>query len=100
LAFEAVCIERTEIRGSVDMTYTGVPDFRVIPSSIFCDGRNAAAEWVMSGTPTGDMPGLASNGKRFEIRAASVVRMREGLIETITDYWSLTSFRRMVGIDP
>ena len=100
LAFEAVFTGRSEIRSFVDMTYAGVPDFRVIPSSIFCDGPSAAAEWVMSGTHTGDMPGLAATGKRLEIRDASIVRMREGLIESITDYWSLTSFRRMVGIDP
>ncbi len=100
LAFEAVFTGRAEIRSFVDLTYAGVPDFRVIPSKIFGDHENAAAEWVMSGTPTGDMPGLAPNGKRFEIRAASIVRLREGLIESITDYWSLTSFRRIVGIDP
>ena len=42
----------------------------------------------MSGTHAGDLPGFPATGRRFEIRASSIIRMRAHEILRMTDYWS------------
>ena len=76
LAFDAKFEGLDAIRSFVDLTYTGVPDFRVVPQQIVVNGSHAAASWIMSGTHRGDLPGLPATGKTFEVRASSIIRSR------------------------
>lgn len=98
LAFEAKFEGIDQIRSFVDLTYAGVPDFRVVPESIVSNGVSAAAAWIMAGTHSGDMPGLPATGKTFEVRASSVVTFRDERILKIVDYWNPIAFQRCVGL--
>ncbi len=98
LAFEAKFEGSEQIRGFVDLTYIGAPDFRVVPQMIITDGVSAAATWIMSGTHEGDLPGLPATGNQFEVRATSIVTFRDDRIDTIVDYWNPIAFRRCVGL--
>lgn len=98
LAFEAKFEGLEAIRSFAVLTYNGVPDFRVAPQQIVVNGSHAAASWVMSGTHSGDMPGLPATGKTFEVRASSIIQTQGSQILHITDYWNPVSFQKAVGL--
>lgn len=98
LAFAAKFSGLDQIRGFVELTYAGSPDFRVVPTQIIVSGQHAAAAWTMSGTHSGDFPGMPATGKRFEVRASSIVTFAEQQIATIVDYWNPVEFQRSVGL--
>ena len=98
LAFAAKFVGLTQIRSFVDLTYAGSPDFQVRPTQIVVGDGVAAAAWTMSGTHSGDFPGLPATGKRFEVRASSVVEFGGGTIKAIVDYWNPLEFQRSVSL--
>ena len=102
LAFAAKFSGLAEIRSFVELTFAGSPDFEVEPTRIIGgdDGHSAAAGWTMRGTHAGDLPGFPATGKRFEVRASSIVEFDSaGSIRSIVDYWNPLEFRRSVGLD-
>ena len=98
LAFEAKFEGLEAIRSFVDLTYSGVPDFRVVPKQIVVNGSHAAASWVMSGTHSGDLPGMPATGRNFEVRASSIIQTQGDQILQIIDYWNPVSFQKAVGL--
>ena len=98
LAFEAKFEGLDAIRSFVDLTYNGIPDFRVVPQQIVVNGSHAAASWVMSGTHSGDFPGMPATGKTFEVRASSIIQTQGNQILRIADYWNPVSFQKAVGL--
>ena len=98
LAFAARFDGVAAIRSFVESTYAGAPDFRVEPQEILAGDGSAAAAWVMSGTHAGDFPGLPATGRRFTVRASSLVWFEGGLIRRIEDYWNPLEFARSVGL--
>ena len=82
----------------MDRTYAGVPDFRVVPRTITASGSRVAAEWLMSGTHSGDLPGLPATHEPFEVRAVSIATLEASEIRTIVDDWNPIQFRRSVGL--
>ncbi len=87
-----------QILSFVELTYAGSPDFRVQPTKIIVGDGAAAAAWTMSGTHSGDYPGLPATGKRFRVRASSIINFDGDRIKTIVDYWNLVEFKRSVGL--
>ncbi len=98
LAFEASFSGHAQIRSFIELTYSGIPDFKVEPTSIVAGVDCAAAQWTMSGTHAGDLPGLPATGKVFSVRASSVIALRDQLIRSIHDYWNPETFKRCVGL--
>ncbi len=99
LAFAAKFVGLGEIRSFIELTYAGAPDFRVEPTRIVAGDGRAAAEWVMTGTHVGDLPGLPATNKAFRVRACSIVQFDEGdHIHEIVDYWNPLEFRNSVGL--
>lgn len=68
------------------------------PTHIITNGNAAAAAWEMSGTHLGDLPNLPATGKKFRVRASSIIEIRNGAILSMTDYWNPIQFRREVGL--
>ena len=98
LAFAARFEGHAQIESFIQLTFAGAPDFRVEPNDLFVSGDRAGVQWIMSGTHEGDMPGLPATGKRFEVRASSIIQLQDGLISEMIDYWNLDTFRRSVGL--
>jgi len=98
LAFEARFEGPDQIRAFIDLTYSGIPDFAVKPTHIVVGDGSAAAEWVMSGTHQGDLPGLPRTGQAFALRASSVITLSEERIAVMNDFWNPDAFRRLVGL--
>jgi ketosteroid isomerase-like protein len=68
-----------------------VPDFTVAVTA--CCGADTwgLLEWVLSGT---------HHGKRFSVRGATIVELREGKIRRCSDYFDAATFMRQVGLLP
>ena len=98
LAFEARFVGLAEIKSFIELTYSGIPDFRVSPTHIVAGEGGAAAQWVMRGTHSGDLPGMPATGRSFEVRASSLVRLESNLITGIYDYWNPETFKKSVGL--
>jgi steroid delta-isomerase-like uncharacterized protein len=69
-------------------------------TSFFSAGDWAATEWIMTGTYTGDLPGIPANNKRFSVRGSSVIEIRGDKISRNTDYWNFAMFLKQVDALP
>ncbi len=80
--------------------FEAFPDFKVQLTSRFVAGRWAGAEWTMSGTHGGDLPGLPATGKSFSIRGATIFELQGSKIRRNSDYWDMATFLKQVGLMP
>jgi len=93
-------------RGSAELkqfaaaTFAAFPDFSMELTSGFVAGDWAGAEWTMTGTHRGDLPGLPATGKRFSIRGSSICELRDGKIKRNADYWDMATFLKQIGMMP
>jgi steroid delta-isomerase-like uncharacterized protein len=74
------------------------PDFKMELTSGFTAGNWAGAEWIMSGTHKGDLPGMPATNKTFSLRGASICEMHEGKIKRNSDYWDMVTFLKQIGL--
>jgi steroid delta-isomerase-like uncharacterized protein len=89
---------REEMKVLVGGAFRAIPDMRIELVTLFSCGDWAATEWVMSGSYSSDYPGFPSAaGRRFSVRGASVMELRDGRISRISDYWNFASFLSQVG---
>ena len=74
-------------------------DFQMDLIGAVADDRRGGAEWRMSGTWTGEVPGIGHvAGRRFAIRGASVHHFEDGKVLRWTDYWNLATLQEQVTI--
>jgi steroid delta-isomerase-like uncharacterized protein len=74
-----------------------IPDFTITLQTSQWSGQMAAAEYLISGTQTGDLPYLAATGKAFSIRASSVFGLEGGLIRRESRYYDMVQFLTQLG---
>ena len=92
---------REELRSFVNRAFAAVPDFTYGVTSRCATRHWAAIEWVMSGTHTGDLPGMPATGQRFaSVRGASMLELEAGKIRRESDYWDAATFMTQVGLLP
>ena len=99
--FGAVNHGKAALRAWVEHTFTSTPDFTVTVTTRFAVGNGAVMEWVMSGTHSGDYPGIPATGKRYTaIRGATVVELHGGKIRRSSHYWDAATLMKQVGLLP
>ena len=92
---------KEELRSFVNRAFAAIPDFKYGLTSRFAASQWAVIEWVMSGTHTGDFPGMSATGKRFSsVRGASILELEAGKIRRESDYWDTATFMKQVGLLP
>jgi len=92
---------KEELRSFVNRAFAAIPDFKYGLTSRFAASQWAVIEWVMSGTHTGDFPGMPATGKRFSsVRGASILELEAGKIRRESDYWDTATFMKQVGLLP
>jgi steroid delta-isomerase-like uncharacterized protein len=92
---------KEELRSFVNRAFAAIPDFKYGVTSRFAARQWAVIEWVMSGTHTGDFPGMPATGKRFSsVRGASILELEAGKIRRESDYWDAATFMKQVGLLP
>jgi steroid delta-isomerase-like uncharacterized protein len=96
----AVSRGKAELRRFAGAVFAAFPDFKIDLTSGLVAGSWAAAEWTMSGTHKGDLPGLPATGKRFSVRGSTICELRDGKIQRNSDYWDMVTFLKQVGLMP
>jgi len=73
------------------------PDFTITLDSVIVDDEGAAcATWSMSGTQTGDLPGLPATGRSVSMSGVSVLRIANDKITHCTDYYDAATMIRQL----
>ena len=78
--------------------YHSFPDFAVTIVSAVADEVRGGAEMIMSGTNEKENFGMPGTGKPFSTRAAAAMRFSNGRITHWSDYWSVETFKKQVGL--
>lgn len=89
-----------ELKAFARDTFASIPDFKIEVTSLFVAGDWVGAEWIQSGTYTGEVGGVAVSGKHFSGRGASIIELHEGKIRREALYWDALSFLRQLGVMP
>jgi steroid delta-isomerase-like uncharacterized protein len=87
-----------ELKAFIRETFAWSPDIKFELKSFFTAGDWAASEWIMSGTHSGDAPGMPATGKAFSVPGAWITEMHDGKIKRNSDYWNLAAFMQQVGM--
>jgi steroid delta-isomerase-like uncharacterized protein len=89
---------KEEMKALIGGAFTAMPDLKIELVTLFDCGDWAATEWIMSGSYSNDHPGMpVATGKRFSVRGASIMELRESKISRISDYWSFAALLQQVG---
>jgi steroid delta-isomerase-like uncharacterized protein len=91
---------KEELRAFIKEAFTGFPDFRVEGKSFFTSGNRICSEWIMSGTHSGNLPGMPATGKSFSVPGVSVSELKDGKVKQNTDYYDGASLMRQLGLLP
>ncbi len=96
VAFGVLSQGRTGAREWTEGFLRSFPDLHVAITAHQAFGDVELVEWRMTGTHTGEFDGLPPTGRRFEVRGATVLHLREGRIVRCCDYWDLATVRRQL----
>jgi steroid delta-isomerase-like uncharacterized protein len=91
---------KTELEQFYHMTRGAFPDFKIALMSHFVAGNQAGAEWVMTGTHKGDLPGLPATYKQVSIRGASAFELQNNKVKRCSDYFDMAAALRQLGFLP
>jgi steroid delta-isomerase-like uncharacterized protein len=91
-----------EIRAFAAETFKAFPDFALVDEGdpLVTDDTRYAVAWTMSGTHSGEIPGLPITNKSWSIRGVSVGEITGDKIARNADYWNMADFLVQVGILP
>jgi len=89
---------KPELKAFAGAVLAAFPDFRMELTSGFSAENWAGAEWIMSGTHKGDLPGMPATGKGFSLRGCSICELHEGKIKRNSDYWDMVTFLKQIGL--
>ena len=79
---------------------TAFPDVRLTVEDIIAEGETVTARWSCKGTHRGDLNGIASTGKQFNISGISVVRFTSGKISESWVNWDALGLMQQLGVVP
>jgi len=80
--------------------FAAVPNVTCELTFFFSAGNRIAAEWVETGTQTGDWGGIPATGKSYSIRGASIAELKNGKISRETSYLNMADFLQQLGLMP
>src|SRR6185369_13272933 len=92
---------RAEVRRFFEGFFGAFPDFKLEIEHVTEGGDSAVVQWRSTATFTGTpFEGIASNGKRVEVRGVDCMRFEGGRLRHNTVYYDGMSFARQVGLLP
>jgi steroid delta-isomerase-like uncharacterized protein len=91
---------KTELRSFANLFFGAFPDLKIELHSRFVAGTFGGAEWTLSGTHTGDVPGLPASNKRISIRGASIFELQGDKSRRCSDYWDMVTLLKQIGMMP
>ena len=91
---------KAELKAYFETIFRAIPDFKIELTSHFSAGNWAGAEWICSGTQTGDFPGMPATNKPFSVRGASVFELQGDKFKRCSDYWNMATVLKQSGLMP
>jgi steroid delta-isomerase-like uncharacterized protein len=78
--------------------FKGFPDVKFTLTLVVFDDQRGSAEWRMSGTHKGELPGMPPpNGGTCDLRGVSYLEVRDGKISRCSDYTDNVALMRQLG---
>ncbi len=99
VALDVLATGKAEVRRLLESVYAAMEGYSMTLTSVFADETGGGAEWIMAGKHTGDFMDFPATGISWELRAASIMRFSNGLVSHRSDYWSVSSFTKQVGLE-
>lgn len=91
---------REQFAGFATAVLTAVPEIQWLIDRTYAAGNVVSCEWRLTGTQTGDFPGIPATGNSFEVRGASIIECADGKVVASRDYWNVADLLRQVGLLP
>jgi steroid delta-isomerase-like uncharacterized protein len=91
---------KTELEQFYHLTRSALPDFKITLTSQFVADNRAGAEWIMTGTHKGDLPGLPASNKQISVRGASTFELQDNRIKRCSDYFDMATALKQLGFLP
>ena len=88
------------VREFLTRLYTAIPDLRFTVDFKIARGNNVSEQWTVAGTHLGTFMGIPATGRHVEIRAISMVTMRDGKFLRDEFYWDTGAVMRQMGLMP
>ncbi len=91
---------KQQLRDFANTFFGAFPDFDVQLKTRFASGPLGSAEWLMTGTHKGDLPGMPATNKRMSLRGASVFELQGDQIKRCSDYCDMVTLLKQLGFMP
>lgn len=90
-------VGRTAIMARKGTGLAAVSDFQLKITSRVVHGNQVSAEWVATGTHSGELPGMPATGRHFTLRGITVTVREHGKIVREAIYYDLEHLRSQIG---
>jgi steroid delta-isomerase-like uncharacterized protein len=90
-------VGRAAIMARKSTGLAAVSDFQLQITNRVVHGNQLSAEWVATGTHSGDLPGMPATGRRFTLRGITVSVRENGKIVREAIYYDLDHLRGQIG---
>jgi steroid delta-isomerase-like uncharacterized protein len=95
--YPAPLVGRTAIMARKGTGLAAVSDFQLAITNRMVRGNQVSAEWVATGTHSGDLPGMPATGRHFTLRGITVTVREHGKIVRESIYYDLDHLRSQIG---
>ncbi len=100
VALEETYEGKDGVREFLTRLFTAIPDLEFTVQYKIASGDNVSEQWTVAGTHLGTFTGIPATGRRVEIRAISMVTMRDGKFLRDEFYWDTGAVMRQMGLMP
>jgi steroid delta-isomerase-like uncharacterized protein len=76
---------------------TAFPDLNLAMDELIIKGNNIVMRWTWKGTNTGPMAGQPPTGKKIQVPGASIVRIVDGKVAEVWDYYNQAVLLQQLG---
>jgi steroid delta-isomerase-like uncharacterized protein len=92
---------REEITGLFRELFAAVPDLETTITRVVAGEREAAVEWRMTGTFSGEpFQGVDATGKRIDLRGLDLIEVEDAENVSVAAYYDGMAFARQIGLMP
>jgi steroid delta-isomerase-like uncharacterized protein len=90
-------VGRAAIMARKSTGMAAIPDLNITITNRVVHGNQVSAEWIATGTHTGDLPGMPATGRPFTLRGVTVSVRENGKIVRESIYYDVSDLHRQIG---